>query len=379
MALVLTEEQQLLRATAREFLEEKAPLSQLRALRDGKDPVGFSRALWEEMAELGWAGVPFPEEFGGAGLGHVELGVLLEECGRTLAATPLVSTLLLGGNAVLLGGHEALRKDVLSAVCAGRRILALALQEGSRHDPHAVAARAESTGQGYRLSGRKSFVLDGHVADQLVVVARTSGGERERDGLSLFLVDADAPGVAVARTWMVDGRNAARVTLDGVEVDGGALLGEPDRGADLLDAVLDRATAGLCAEMLGLCEEAFARTLAYLKERKQFGVPIGSFQALKHRAARLFIAIELSRSAALEALQAIDAGSDALPQLASAAKAQLSETAFEVGNEAVQMHGGIGVTDEEDVGLFLKRARVAQFTFGDASFHRDRYAALREY
>jgi len=377
LALVLSEEQELLQQTAREFIREHSPVTKFRALRDAQDPIGFSRDLWREMAELGWAGIVFPEEYGGGGLGYAELGLLLEECGRSLVAEPFLSTVLLGGNAVLLAGNETQCKDVLPAVCAGERILALALQETSRHDPYRVALRAESSGDGYRLSGEKVFVLDGHVADQLVVVARTSGQSGERDGITLFLVDCDVKGVSVTRTLMVDSRNAARIRLEGVEIERSAVLGEVDRGSAVLDSVLDRATVGLCAEMLGGIQEAFDRTLRYLKERKQFGVAIGSFQALKHRSAIMFSEIELTRSVVMDALRALDEDRADVSRLASMAKARCADTYFLVGNEAVQMYGGIGVTDEEEIGFFLKRARVAQMTLGDAAYQRDRYARLR--
>jgi len=376
MSLALSEEQELLRNTAREFVSENSPVKELRRLRDAQDPVGFSRSLWKQMGELGWAGIVLPEELGGAGLGYAELGIVLEECGRTLAATPLVSTTLLGGNALLLGGNETQKKEILPAVAKSERILALALQEGAHHAPYAIATQAVPTSSGYRIRGNKTFVLDGHVADQLVVVARTAGAAGEREGLSLFLVPRSARGLAVERTIMVDGRNAANLTLQGVEVEKSALIGSAGRGADLLDPVLDRATIGLAAEMLGTLTEAFERTIAYLKERKQFGVPIGSFQALKHRAANMFVEVELSRSIVLEALRAIDENRPDVSQLASIAKARLSDAIHLIGNEAVQMFGGIGVTDEEEIGLFLKRARVAELTLGDAAHHRARFAAL---
>ncbi|MCH2172525.1 acyl-CoA dehydrogenase [Myxococcota bacterium] len=379
MPLVHSEEQTLLREIARDFISEKSPTGELRRLRDEPDPIGFSKSLWKEMAELGWAGIPFAEEFGGADLGHTELGVVLQECGRTLTASPLLSTIALGGTAIDLGASEALRKEVLTGVCSGQRILAVAHQEQTRHAPYATETRATKTPSGYTIAGSKTFVLDGHVADQLLVVARTSGSSRDRNGLSLFLVDAETPGITRTRTLQVDGRNAARIEFRDVEVDGQRLLGEIDRGAEILDPVLDRATAGLCAEMLGGIEAAFEHTLNYLKVREQFGTVIGSFQALKHRAAELHVEIELSRSIVIEVQQAIDSGDEAVPELVSTAKARLSETAFLMGNEGVQMLGGIGMTDEEDIGLYLKRFRVQQFTFGDASFHRDRYANLRGY
>ncbi len=376
MPLVLSDEQELLRETAREFVKEKSPVSELRRLRDDPHSDGFSRELWKEMAALGWAGIPFPEDLGGVGLGPVELGVVLEECGRSLVASPLFASVALAGTAVLLGGNQTQQKEVLGPVCAGERLLALALQEGGHHAPYAIETRAEPAGSGHRLFGRKSFVLDGHVADQLVVAARSAGAPGDRDGITLFLVDASAAGVEVTRTIMVDSRNAAVVTLDGVEVGPTAVLGEPGAGADVLDPTLDRATAALCAEMLGTAQEAFDRTVAYLKERTQFGVPIGSFQALKHRAAEMFVQLELARSIVLETLQAAAEGRPDLPQLASVAKARVSDAIFLIGNEALQMHGGIGMTDEEEIGLFLKRARVAQFTLGDAHYHRDRFATL---
>jgi alkylation response protein AidB-like acyl-CoA dehydrogenase len=329
------------------------------------------------MAELGWAGVPFPEELGGAGLGYAELGVILEQTGRNLVAHPIVSTVLLGANAVLLGGNEAVQKDVIPSVCEGDRILTLAYQEGGRYDPYRVATRAEPVDGGYRLTGEKSFVLDGHVADALVVVARTSGEARDRDGLTTFLVDSGTDGVSIRRTLMVDDRNAARVSLDGVEVDGGRVLGEADRGAELLDRVLDRATAGLSAEMLGGIQEAFDRTIQYLKDREQFGVKIGSFQALKHRAAEMFAEIELARSLVMDALRAVDANRPDLSLVVSATKARCSDAFVHVANEGIQMFGGIGMTDEEEIGFFLKRARVAEMTFGDSAFHRNRYATFR--
>ncbi len=379
MALILTEEQELLKETAREFVTENAPVSQLRELRDTTDASGFSRDLWKQMAELGWAGIILPEEFGGSDLGFAELGLVMEEAGRTLAATPLLSTVVLGGSAILLGGSDAQKKDLLPAVSNGEKLLALAYQETPHHHPYRVATRAEGSKDGFCLTGEKLFVLDGHVADHLIVTARTSGADHDRDGIALFLVDAGTPGLRVRRTLMVDGRNAAKVRLDGVEVDKSRAIGRPGQGAELLDAVLDRGMVALSAEMLGTAQEAFDRTLKYLKERKQFGVPIGSFQALKHRAADLFCELELLRSIVLEALRAVDAGRPDLSKLASICKARASDTVVQAGNEGVQMHGGIGTTDEEDIGLFLKRAKVTALTFGDAPFHRDRYAELESY
>jgi alkylation response protein AidB-like acyl-CoA dehydrogenase len=377
MALVLTEEQELLKQTAREFVQQKSPASELRRLRDSVDPSGLDRGLWKEMAELGWASVLYPEEFGGMDLGYVELGQILEECGRTLVAHPLLSSVVLAGGCILEGGNEAQKKDVLTAVATGDRLLALAHQETAHHAPYAIATRAEAKPDGYEIRGQKCFVLDGHISDQLVVVTRTSGENDDRDGLTLFLVDSQTAGVSLTRTIMVDGRNVARVELDRVSVPRSAVIGEVGRGAAILDPVLDRATIALSAEMLGTLSEAFDKTIDYLKTREQFGQVIGSFQALKHRAAQMFVEIELARSIVLDALSAIDAGDADVSTLASCAKARCNEVIFLVGNEAVQMHGGIGVTDEEDIGLYLKRARVTQLALGDSAWHEARFAELQ--
>ncbi len=376
MPLVLSEDAQLIKDQAQQFFAEKSPITALRKLRDSKDATGFSRALWREMAELGWAGFLVPEAYGGSEFGYVGLGQVLEAAGRTLAASPLVSTALIGAAALTLAGSEAQKAAYLPALVEGKLLTALALEEGPHHAPDKVAAEAEKTASGWRLSGAKRFVLDGHVADLLIVAARTSGSPGDRAGITLFLVPADAAGVTRTRTIMVDSRNAANIALANVEVPADAVLGGVDAGSEILDAILDRARIGLSAEMLGSAAEAFERTVQYLKERKQFGVLIGSFQALKHRAAEMFCELELTRSAVLAALAALDEGANDVAQLASLAKAKAADTFFLVGNEGVQMHGGIGMTDEHEIGFFLKRARVAQASFGDAPFQRDRYARL---
>ena len=376
MSLVLTEEQELIKQAAAEFLQEHAPVTHLRELRDTEDPVGFSRALWQEMAGLGWTGIPFPEDVGGAGLGLADLGVILEECGRTLAPYPFLSTVVLGGGAVALGASDPLRGEVLSGVCKGETLLALAFQETSRFAPFAIGTKAEKNGEGYRLSGEKTFVLDGHVADHVVVAARTSGMAGDREGVTLFLVDPGAPGCTVERTNMIDSRNAARVTLSDTPVPADRVLGQVDRGADILEPLFDRAAAVLSAEMVGLISEVFERTVQYLKTREQFGQKIGSFQALKHRAAEMFCEVELSQAVALDALRALDEDRPHAARVVSAAKARCSDTASLVTCEGLQMHGGIGMTDEEEIGLFLKRAKVAELTLGDGAYHRDRFARL---
>jgi len=379
MALTLDSDAALLRETALVFFRERAPVTALRKLRDDKDPTGFSTALWREMAALGWAGFLVAEEFGGTDFGCVGLGQVLEAAGRTLAATPLVSTALLGASALSLAGSAAQKRAHLPALVAGERIIALALDEGAHHAPFRIATAARKSGKGWRLDGEKRFVLDGHVADLLIVAARTAGSRDDPQHITLFLVPGDAKGVARMRTLMVDGRNAANIRFDGIELGEDAVLGQVDAGADILERMLDRARAGLAAEMLGSASEAFERTVQYLKDRKQFGVPIGSFQALKHRAAQMFCEIELTRSAVIAALSALDVGDAGASRLASLAKAKAGDALFLVSNEGVQMHGGIGMTDEHEIGFFLKRARVAQASFGDSAFQRARYADLSGY
>jgi len=377
MQLVLSEDQELLAKTAADFVAEKSPVIRVRQLRDRRDPDGFSRALWKEMAELGWVGIPFPEEYGGADMGLAELAVVLEALGRGLAPEPFLATTLLGGRALALGGSDAQKTEWLPGLIEGETLLALAQQERrSRYDLFRVATRAERAGSGFSLSGEKIQVEGGASADALVVVARSAGAEGDRDGIGLFLVRRGAEGLAVEPQHRVDSRNAALVRLDGVAAEP---IGEVGQGAALLESVVDGAIVGLCAEMLGSMSEAFERTLQYLKDRKQFGVPIGSFQALKHRAAELFIQIELSRSCVMAAARALDEGDAEAPQLVSLAKARCSDAAVLVGNEAVQMHGGIGMTDEHEIGFFMKRARVAEMTFGDAAWHRERWARLNGY
>jgi acyl-CoA dehydrogenase len=380
MALVRTEEQEILARTAREFVASRSPLRRVRELRD--DPTGFSRELWSAMAELGWLGIVVPDTYGGAGLGWAELAVVMEEVGRGLLPEPLVGTVLLGATALLLGGSEAQKQTHLPPLVAGERLVAVAYQEpAARYDLAHVETRAERAGGGWKLTGEKIQVLDAHVADWLIVSARTAGEVADPGGVTLFLVARDAPGVRTARQWRMDHRPAALVGFDGVTVTGAAVLGTEGQGAALLSRVVDRATIGLTADMLGGMASTFDTTLDYLKTRKQFGVPIGSFQALKHRAARCFIELELVRSVVMAAAQAVDDGGDdaQVARLASAAKARAGDAFNLIGYEGVQMHGGIGMTDEHDVGLFLKRARGADVQFGDAAFHRDRVAKLDGY
>jgi acyl-CoA dehydrogenase len=328
------------------------------------------------MAEMGWAGIAIDEAYGGLGYGYTGLGVVLEQVGRNLSASPLEASVLVGATVIGILGSEAQKTAWLPSLAAGSRQVTLALQESGVYDPAGTALRALPDGDGYVLNGEKCMVLDALTADAFVVVARTSGEAGDSGGLSVFLVPADSEGLSVSRCSMVDSRQCGVLTLSGLRVDENALMGEPGAAWDGLERCLDIAAVGLSAELLGLSLEAFERTMTYLRERKQFGRVIGSFQGLQHRAAALFAELELARSIVLKALKAIDAGDDKLPVLASAAKAKLCEVARAASNEGVQMHGGIGMTDEYDIGFFLKRARVLQHLFGDYYYHLDRFARL---
>ena len=379
MALVFNEEQRLLQDTAKEFLKSTAPVETLRELRDRRDETGYSAELWAQMSEMGWASIILPEQYGGLDFGFLGLGAVLEETGRTLTASPLLASAVIGASAVLLGGNEVQKESLLPAIASGELTLALALEESNHHNPLGVAMTATAEEQHYVLNGRKLFVMDGHSADKLVVAARTSGEAGDTSGISLFLVDGEAEGLQRKRTIMADSRNAANLEFENVRVPAANLLGELDQGWAILEPTLDRARVALSAEMLGSAWEAFERTVEYLKEREQFGVKIGSFQALQHRASLMFTELEMARSIVMQALSTIDDSPEQLPLLASLAKARLNDVAKLVTNEAVQMHGGIGVTDELEIGFFLKRARVAMQLFGDSGYHKDRYATLCGY
>jgi acyl-CoA dehydrogenase len=331
------------------------------------------------MAEMGFAGAAIPEAYGGAGMGMVVAGLIAEAIGRNLSMAPFLSSSVVAATAIARGGTDEQKAALLPRMAAAELIVALAADEKARHAPAHIEARAEPSGNGFRLTGTKSFVLDGTVADRLIVAARTSGDAADRAGITLFLVDPKAEGVSVEARSMVDSRPAARVTLDGVQVDGADVLGGVGEGWPILEAALDAGRACLAAEMLGVAAQSFETTVEYLKTREQFGRPIGSFQALQHRAAHLFCEIELARSVTLKALRAMDEGDLRAPVFASLAKAKVGEVAKLATNEAVQMHGGMGMTDDVDVGLYMKRARAAAETFGDAAFHGDRIARIMNY
>ncbi|MGY2849926.1 MULTISPECIES: acyl-CoA dehydrogenase family protein [Bradyrhizobium] len=379
MALVLTEEQSMLRDSARGLISDKAPVAHLRGLRDAKDATGFSRDLWKTFAEMGFSGLLVPDQFGGSGLGCVEAGIVMEEIGRTLMPSPFLATSVLAASALSRGGSEAQKAQHLPKIADGSLLAALAIDEGAKHRPLQTKLQATRSGNGFKLSGDKAFVVDGHTADLLIVAARGAGSAGDRNGLTLFLVDPKAKGLAVERTAMVDSHNAARIVFDNVEVNADSVLGEVDQGFGLLEGVLNIGRGAVASEMVGLSDEVFGRTVAYLKERKQFGKAIGEFQALQHRAAQLYIDIEITRAAVLKALQALDTDIDKAATAVAVAKARAGTTATLAVQEGVQMHGGMGMTDQFDIGFFMKRARVCQELFGDSNFHTDQLASGKGY
>ena len=373
---VLSDEQIVVKEQARAWVAAEAPVARFRAMRDSGTEHGFDKATWGSIGKLGWAGILIPEEFGGSAMGCLTFGVVLEETGRQLVASPLLASGLVGASALLLGGTPQQKQDWLPRIAEGAAIVTLAVDEGPRHAPEHTALRAEKTSTGFRLSGRKVHVLEGLAADAYVVAARTGGAPGDSAGISLFLVEAGANGLSRQRLHTADSRGYANLELANVEVGADALLGGVDQGFAVLDATLDRARAGLAAEMLGTAAQAFDMTLEYLKTRVQFGQIIGSFQALGHRAAGLFTELELTRSCVEGALQGIDRGAADAAQLCSLAKAKAGDFLHHMSNELIQIHGGIGMTDEFDAGFYLKRARAAEAAFGNQAFQRNRYATL---
>lgn len=377
MALVLNEEQQMLRDSAKTFLQESSPVGALRKLRDSGEE--WSPELWSGMAEMGWTGIAIPEDFGGLEFGFVGAGLVLEECGRTLAASPLLSSSFVCASLIEAVGSEAQKESLLAAIAGGETVFTLALCESDRFDPAHVAMTAVLDGDSYVLSGGKKHVLDAAIADTFIVVARVADDAGSEDGPGLFLVDRDAEGLTIDTTLNADNRRVASIDFKSVRVAADAVLGEPGASGQALARALDIGAVLSAAELLGIAQESFERTLGYLKERKQFGVPVASFQALQHRAAQLFCELELCKSCVLKALQAVDQDSPDRSQLASMTKAKVAKTSKLAVNEAVQMHGGIGMTDEFDIGFFMKRSAAACQEYGDYYFHADRFAELGGY
>jgi acyl-CoA dehydrogenase len=379
MALILNEEQQSLKDIAREFLQNNAPVTHFREIRDTENELGYDESLWKEMVNLGWSGILIPEEYGGFDFGMVGMGSILEEAGKTLTPSPLFSTGVLGASLLTLGGTDAQKQTYLPQIVDGTLTTSLALEESNRHAPYSIETQAKKNGDSFVISGSKNFVIDGHSSNLLIVAARTEGSKNDVSGITVFLVDSETDGIEITKTNMVDSRNAANIKFSDVAISSNNILGEENNGASLLESVLDRAQIAISAEMLGNASQAFDLTLAYLKERKQFGAVIGTFQALQHRAAEMYSELELTKSSVIAACNAVDNNSNDLRRMASLAKFKSGETNYLVTNEAVQMHGGVGVTDEYDVGLFMKRARVTEQIFGNSEYHIDRYATLSDY
>jgi alkylation response protein AidB-like acyl-CoA dehydrogenase len=379
MALVLNEEQQMLRDGAKDFFGARAPLSHLRQIRDDRVAEGFSPELWAEMVEMGWTAIIVPEAYGGLEYGYTGLGLVLEESGRTLTPSPLISTTLLATSALILSGNKTLCEQWLPAIASGDKLLSLAFEESAQHRPATTNCRVTPAVGGFQLKGHKQAVIDGHVADAFIISARSRLGDNPDEGVSLFLVPKDAAGLSIETTTLLDNHRSCSVQLDNVVVNRDSLMGPLHGGYEILQRVLDRGRIGMAAEMLGIAQETFERTIEYLKERKQFGVPIGTFQALQHRAAILFGEIELCKSVVLKALQALDEDSDEVPLLASLAKAKCGQTASLATAEGIQMHGGIGMTDEFEIGFFIKRWRALNQQLGDSRYHLERFASLKGY
>ncbi len=369
----------MLRDSATGFTNAKCDFQQLRALRREPTVVNLDRDFWQECVAMGWPAIPFAETDGGLGLGYAELGVIAEELGRNLLHTPMLSTVVLAGSVIDLAASGSQKIELLRGIVDGSTLYGFACQEGPNHHLKQIDTSLVPDRSGFRLSGRKVLVLDGGIADRLLVLARLKTADDEPGELALVLVDADTGGINRKNNLLLDGRYAANIDFDNVPVSESHLLIVGDRVSPIVDQVFDRAAVYLAAEMLGGIQESFDRTLEYLRTREQFGVKIGSFQGLKHRAARWFCEVELSRSIVLEALRALDDQADDGALLASTCKARVSDTYLLSGREGIQMHGGIGVTDEHDIGLFMKHAQVTASLFGDAVFHRQRFAELKGY
>lgn len=376
MKLVLNEEQQFLKDTAKNFAAERTPINHFRNLRDSKDSLLWDKDIWQEMVNLGWSGILIPEEYGGSDFGITGMSVVLQECGKTLTPSPLFATAVLGAYALKEFGSEEQKSKYLPLIADGSITTAIAIDESSHHDPANTELEAKVSNAGFSLNGKKQLVVDGASADLLIVLARTSGAKGDIAGLTLFVVDSSSEGVSRTKLDMADSRNYANIEFNNVEVDSASVLGSQEAGGEAIEHILDIGRIALSAEMLGNSEAAFSTTVDYLKERKQFGVLIGTFQALQHRAAEMFCEIELTKSSVMAAMQGADENSNQLQVLASLAKSMAGGTLHLVSNEAIQMHGGIGVTDEYDLGFFLKRARVAEQIFGSVNFHKERYANL---
>ena len=379
MPLYHTEDQAMLADTASQFMgEEGAIAKQLRHWRDRECKDGFGHALWQQFGELGFTGILVSEEDGGLGMGHVEAGIVLEEIGRNLTPSPFLTSAVMAGTALGQGSAD-LRGRYLPGLLAGESVFAVAVDEGPKHNPQKIATRAEKSGNGFRLSGGKTFVVQGASADMIVLAARTSGADDDVEGVTLFAVPKDTAGLHQDPVRLVDSAVATHMTLDNVELDGDAVIGEVDGGREVLNAMLAAGRIGAAAEGVGVARGAMDMTVDYLKQRKQFGRLIGEFQALQHRAAHLYSEVEIARAAVFKAQQLLDEGSEQAELMVSVAKAKTGKAASLAVREGVQMHGGIGMTDEYDIGLYMKRDRALAEFLGDANFHANRVAELNGY
>lgn len=376
MKLILNEEQQFLKDTAKNFAEERTPVNHFRSLRDDNDSKLWDMDIWQEMVKLGWSGILIPEEFGGSNFGVAGISVILQECGKTLTPSPLFATGVLGAHAITHFGTEEQKNNYLTKIVSGEITTAIAIDETSHHDPLKTNMSAVLKDDAYILNGKKVFVVDGASADIFIVLARTSGNSGDNTGLTLFIVENNQPNIEVTKLSMADSRNYANISFSDVVIQKEDILGDVEAGGEAIENILDIGRIAISAEMLGNAEAAFESTINYLKERKQFGVLIGTFQALQHRAAEMFCELELTKSSVMAAMQGADDNSNELQRLASLAKTIAGETLHLVSNEAIQMHGGIGVTDEYDLGFYLKRARVVEQIFGSSKFHTERYANI---
>lgn len=378
MPLYLNDDQAMLQDSARDFISGEAPVSHLREFRDMNCKDGFSHALWKQFAEMGFTGILVSEEDGGLGLGNVEAGIVLEEIGRNLTPSPFLITSVAGVEGLNAAG-KAMRDRWLPGILSGDTVLGLAIDESAKHRPENIAMKAERSGNGFRLNGKKQFVIQGASADMLIVAARTGGSVGETDGLTVFAVEKGAAGLSAESARLVDSAMAAHVEFDNVEVTADAVIGEVDQGWNVLTRMLRAGRVGSAAETVGVGAGAMDMTLDYLKQRKQFDKVIGSFQALQHRAAHLYSEMEVARSAVIKAQQLLDEGNDGAELMVSVAKAKAGRATNLAVREGVQMHGGIGMTDEYDIGLYMKRDRALAEFMGDANYHANRVAAMNGY
>jgi acyl-CoA dehydrogenase len=374
MTLIINEEQKMLKESTKEFLDSKSPLSSMRNLRDNNFQT-YNKDLWVEMVEMGWTSLTIPEKYNGLNFGYVGLGQVLEEMGRKLTVSPIISTVLMSSTLINLSKNEILKTKLFQEIMNGSKLLTLAHEEGKHHNSNSLDTLISKEEDFFVLNGKKNFVIDGSISDYLIVSAKDESGSNTL----IVLVDADTNGIKFNHKVHMDSRTYSDITFNNVKIEKDNFLSSNGDGFSILDKTFDIVRIGLASEMLGSVQEAFEITMAYLKEREQFGVKIGSFQALQHRSALMFGEIELCKSIVLKALQSIDSNDSNLSKNASLAKAKLGLVFKLVSNEAVQMHGGIGVTDDADIGFFLKRARVIQRILGDSNYHLDRLAKINNY